>query len=81
MTQQPAMPSRHVCQVKYRKVGLEQGEGDTTTTWPPWQLQGGHGKGGSARVPTSHPQRTLLHQPGACWAPQMPAGEGTEGRQ
>lgn len=27
MTQQPAMPSRHVCQVKYRKVGLEQGEG------------------------------------------------------
>lgn len=29
MTQQPAMPSRHVCQVKYRKVGLEQGEGDT----------------------------------------------------
>lgn len=29
MTQQPAMPSRHVCQVKYRKVGLEQGGGDT----------------------------------------------------
>ena len=29
MTQQPAMPSRHVCQVKYRKVGLEQGDGDT----------------------------------------------------
>lgn len=28
MTQQPAMPSRHVCQVKYRKVGLEQGDGD-----------------------------------------------------
>lgn len=29
MTQQPAMPSRHVCQVKYLKVGLEQGERDT----------------------------------------------------
>lgn len=29
MTQQPAMPSRHVCQVKYRKVGLQQGGGDT----------------------------------------------------
>lgn len=23
------MPSRQVCQVKYRKVGLEQGGGDT----------------------------------------------------
>lgn len=28
MTQQPAMPSRHVCQVKYRKVGLQRGGGD-----------------------------------------------------
>lgn len=54
-----------------------------TTTWSSCQLQGRHGKGGCAKVPTSpplHPQRTLPCQPRARRAPQMPAGEGTEGR-
>lgn len=40
MTQQPAMPSRHVCQVKYRKVGLEQGERDTRYHMAPMPAAG-----------------------------------------
>lgn len=50
------MPSRHVCQVKYRKVGLEQGEGDTCYHMVPMQLEGRHSMGDYAKVPHQPPQ-------------------------
>lgn len=69
MTQQPAMPSRHVCQVKYRKVGLQQGGGHTCCHVVPMLPVGRAQQGVLCQRATPSTPVILLCQPGACQAP------------
>lgn len=83
MTQQPAMPSRHVCQVKYRKVGLEQGDGDIRYRTVPMPAAERAQQGGAVpRYHTSHSQSThcaSLEHAGCprCLQERAQRGDGT----
>ena len=83
MTQQPAMPSRHVCQVKYRKVGLEQGEGDTRYHVVPMPAAGHAQQGGLCQgaIPAT-PSKPHCASPGhtgqpRCLQERAQRGDGT----